>query len=362
MELKNYKEIISTINPEFSEEINSSKKFKQICNDIILSSTNLESIPSWCKIIGYNKKMFTDVTSDSYAWFFENHTLVSSDIDMLKNILDLGYNESFNETNLIVELTLDYDYSSLNEGQYQPLIQIIHSCVRVNLDTEFTIDLINSIYPSLIVSAIENRRVFENIDTHFEEFLYENRKELSDDLIEELLKRFYSTPTRTTKLFLALVLEMNEPINLSDYSIPPYGDSFVYIKGTFEKMQNILDSRSLRLYYSKLSDVALIENISHLEYLFQFETMGFNGKMFMYLRENLNLNDDVLGLLFIDEKVTINVFTSMMKHIPIRTYYNPNNHLGDKVIMLDIYNLILIKQPTWNDFRAKCMQEPIDLV
>ena len=306
--------------------------------------------------------MFTGMTSESDEWFYENHTLSFSDIDMLKNILDLGYNEHFDETNLIMELTLEYDYDSLNEGQYQPLKQLIHSCVRVRLDTEFTIDLINSIYPLLITSAIENRRVFENIDTHFEEFLYENRKELSDDLIEELLKRFYITPTRTTKLFLVLLLEIDETINLNDFEIPPYGDSFVYIKGTFEKMQKILESRSLRTYYSKLSDVTLIENISHLEYVFQFETMGFSGKLFRYLRGNLTLTNDVLGLLYIDEKVTIKVFTSMVNYIPTIAYYNKTNHVNDKIIMNDIYNLILLKQPSWNDFRTKCMQEPVDII
>ena len=339
--MKTYNDEIATIYPNFSEEINSAKKFKQVCNKYILNSINLGGIPTWCKIIGYNNHMFENAISDSYEWFYELNTVISSDIDMLKTIIDFGYNEQFHETNLIVQMTLNYNFESLNDKQYHPIQELIYKNVDVEFDTKITVDTINAIHPPLVANTIKNRRVFGNKNTRFEEFLYRNRKKLSCDLITVLSNKLHTTSSVTTKVFLELLLGSDE--NTKEQTIHSYEDSHVYIKGTFVKLKEILEHHNLKTYYSGLYDMTKIESVEHLEYLSKNETTNFGKKMVEFFRGNLNASNEILNLLFVDENVTIAVFESMDDHN-------------------DIYDLILDKRPSWINFKVRFHPEQTNII
>ena len=313
--LTSYNDIFRLLDRNFDGDLRTASEFEQQCKKYGVSAKTSD-IPVWCDII------------KEKSIYYRQSELKKTDIDVLKAVCDLGYTLKPNQHNTYINISIDYDFESLqNDDKYKPLLKFLEHYLEIDKNTKYTIELINSITPRFVLKVLETRRRVKYNNNSFEEVLYHHRDEMSPELRQEMKYNYYKTNNGLMKLFLALMLDKNDTISFDSYiTLHTSQSSFVYIKGTFNKIRTILDEFDLEEYYRNLDDIEKIENVEHLLYILNLDKHHSLNAKFAYRFEHNFSTLHILRFMLVDESKTIQMFGKLRE---IDTFKNLYKHIEE---------------------------------
>jgi len=355
MKYKSYTELAKIFNPELDYDIITQEEFRHECKTYIMDYYNDGDMELhvWAMIIGGDLGL--DMEYDI------SHTTDYKDLEILINIIDLGYNGTLFKTDEWChefELSSKFDYSILDK--YPQLYNIVFDAPYFSLSENLDIKSINDFHVDTFIRVFIESISLLTIQHDILMLIYKKRNELSLNLKNELYEVYSNTTNPNIKIILALILNKKDKIDLSDYKKGnPFRTDFIFINGTFNIMKEILSIEDLKEYYYSFLNRSIriydIENLEMLQLLISNRTNSNIGECFMDFFRNLKYlgNFDILDNIILKDQQTI---------IKIFDHMATSQRLGADYMRKNACDFVLSQRPLWDDFKLRFQPEPDDLV